>query len=394
MKRAKTGRYLPISTVGREPVRAFVPEPLPPRPPLAIGGGLRRRLDEALLALGRLDSVTSLLPSPEIFLYMYVRREAVLSSQIEGTQSSLSDLLLFEVEEQPGVPIDDVTEVSNHVRALEHGVERIRGGLPLSNRLLREVHALLLSRGRGEGRQPGEFRRSQNWIGGSRPGNAVYVPPPPGEVESCMAALEKFLHDDPEPTAPVLKAALAHVQFETIHPFLDGNGRVGRLMIALVLVAEGVLREPILYLSLFFKTHRATYYELLDRVRREGDWEAWLDFFAQGVAETASGAVDTTQRLAELVRLDRLRLDELGRGRGSAAEVLRTLQHRPIASMPSLAAATGLSFVTVGRAIERLEKLDIVREVTGQRRNRLYSYWRYLDLLNDSTDPASARGPT
>jgi len=394
MKRAKTGRYVPISTIGGEAVRAFVPAPLPPRPALAIGGGLRRRLDEALLALGRLDSVTSLLPSPEIFLYMYVRREAVLSSQIEGTQSSLSDLLLFEAEEQPGVPIDDVTEVSNYVRALEHGVERIRGGFPLSNRLLREVHALLLSRGRGEGKQPGEFRRSQNWIGGSRPGNAVHVPPPPGEVEACMAALERFLHDDPEPTAPLLKAALAHVQFETIHPFLDGNGRVGRLMIALVLLADGVLREPILYLSHFFKLHRATYYDLLDRVRRDGDWEAWLDFFAQGVTETASGAVATTQRLAERLRQDRARLDGLGRGRGSAADLLHVLQRRPIASIQTLATATGLAFVTVARAIERLANLEIVREVTGQRRNRLYSYWRYLELLGDPTEPAPAPGRT
>jgi Fic family protein len=280
-------------------VRAFVPMPLPPKPGLAIGTELRDRLDAALLALGRLDSVTSLLPDTSLFLYMYVRKEAVLSSQIEGTQSSLSDLLLFEAEETPGAPLDDVMEVSNYAAAMEHGLKRIQGGFPLSNRLIREIHAILLSKGRGSEKSPGDFRRSQNWLGGTRSGNAVFVPPPPHELHECMGALERWLHDDPEKTPTLVKAALAHVQFETIHPFLDGNGRVGRLLITLLFCVEKILRDPLLYLSLYLKRHRDEYYTLLDRVRREGDWEAWIAFFADGVTESAAGAVETVQRLVK-----------------------------------------------------------------------------------------------
>jgi len=272
MKRPIQGETVVISTVG-EKAEAFVPANLPPSPPIDWTPSLRNRFDEALLALGRLDSVSLLLPDVSLFLYTYVRKEAVLSSMIEGTQSSLSDLLLFELNEAPGAPFDDVSEVSNYVAALDHGLNRLREGFPLSLRLLREMHECLLKSGRGEHKTPGEFRRSQNWIGGTRPGNAVFVPPPPDRVADCMGAMEKFLHDDPEPTPVLLKAALAHVQFETIHPFLDGNGRLGRLMITLLLCEAGVLKLPMLYLSLFFKTHRQAYYEFLNRVRIDGDWE-------------------------------------------------------------------------------------------------------------------------
>jgi Fic family protein len=242
------GSYATVSTVGGERVRAFVPAPLPPD--LELSPGVRRAFDRALLALGRLDGISAFLPDPDVFLYTYVRKEAVLSSQIEGTQSSLSDLLQSELDEAPGVPVDDVAEVSNYVAALDHGLGRLRGGFPLSNRLLREIHAILLRSGRGAAKQPGEFRRSQNWIGGTRPGNAVFVPPPPDRVEGLMAALERFLHAEPDEASPILEAALAHVQFETIHPFLDGNGRVGRLLIALILVNGGVLRQPLLAVSI------------------------------------------------------------------------------------------------------------------------------------------------
>jgi Fic family protein len=295
-----TGRF-EITAVGGERVQAFVPAPLPPQPAIEMDHRRQRLLENALLACGRLDAITALLPDPDLFLYAYVRREAVLSSQIEGTQSSLSDLLLFELEEAPGVPFDDVVEVSNYVAALEHGLARLAEGFPLSNRLIREIHARLLSRGRGAEKQPGEFRTSQNWIGGTRPGNAQFVPPPPQEVEPCMVALERFWHD---PAAPgvLIKAALAHVQFETIHPFLDGNGRVGRLLIALLLHHDGALRQPLLYLSLYFKQNRAEYYRLLDSVRTTGDWEAWLDFFLDGVGETAAGAVDTAHRLLAMFK--------------------------------------------------------------------------------------------
>jgi Fic family protein len=375
-----------VTAAGGETVRAFVPVPLPPAPPLDLDGGLQRALEAATLALGRLDGVSSLLPDTALFLYTYVRKEAVLSSQIEGTQSSLSDLLLFELEEAPGVPREDVVEVSNHVAALEHGLARLRGGFPLSNRLIREIHGVLLSRGRGSGKSPGEFRQSQNWIGGTRPGNAHFVPPPPTAVEECMAALERFLHA--EDGLPVLvRAGLAHVQFETIHPFLDGNGRVGRLLITFLLCHAGVLREPLLYLSLHFKQHRATYYERLDRVRREGDWESWLVFFLDGVRETADGAVATARRLAGMFQDDRRRIEPAGRRAGSALRVHEALKAHPLLSLPAICARTGLSFPAASSAIDLLLELGVARELTGKRRNRLFLYDQYLAVLNEGTEP-------
>jgi cell filamentation protein, protein adenylyltransferase len=385
--RGSSGDYVTVSTVGHETVRAFVPRALPPQPPLAFAPALRERLDEALLALGRLDSITTLLPSTELFLYTYVRKEAVLSSQIEGTQSSLSELLLFELEGAQGVPLDDVVEVSNYVAALEHGLRRMREGLPLSNRLIRDIHRVLLQRGRGADRQPGEFRRSQNWVGGSRPGNAVFVPPPADRVVECMGALERWLHDDPEPTPVLLKAALAHVQFETIHAFLDGNGRVGRLLITLILVAGGVLREPLLYLSLYLKQHRARYYDLLQGVRQTGDWEAWLEFFATGVQETAAGAVQTAQRLIRLFARDREKIQQIGRLAGSALRIHDALQRRPLSTAAALRLATDLSVPTVIRALDALVRLGLVREVTGRQRDRVYSYAPYMRILNEGTVP-------
>ena len=387
MQRGPIGDYVTLSTVGGETVRAFVPSPLPPQPPLAIEPALRQRLDRALLALGRLDSITTLLPSTELFLYTYVRKEAVLSSQIEGTQSSLSDLLLFELEEAPGVPLDDVVEVSNYVAALEHGLRRLRHDLPLSNRLIREIHGVLLQRGRGADRQPGEFRRSQNWVGGSRPGNAVFVPPPAERVAECMGALERWLHDEPEPTPVLLKAALAHVQFETVHPFLDGNGRVGRLLITLLLCAEGVLRQPLLYLSLYLKQNRTRYYDLLQGVRQTGDWEEWLTFFADGVRDTAEGAVQTARRLVDLFERDRQKIQAIGRLAGSALRVHDALQWRPLSTIAGLRKATGLSVPTVTTALEALGRLRIVREVTSRRRNRVYSYAPYMRILSEGTEP-------
>lgn len=386
MHRRQSGRYETTTTMG-EAVKAFVPDPLPPNPALSIDADLRELLDAALLQLGRLDSVTTLLPDTSLFLYSYVRKEAVLSSQIEGTKSSLSDLLLFELDEAPGVPIDDVQEVSNYVAALDHGMRRMRRDFPLSNRLIREVHKILLSKGRGESKQPGEFRRSQNWIGGTRPGNAHFVPAPPHFVESCMSDLEKWMHDIPERTPTLLKAALAHVQFETIHPFLDGNGRVGRLLITLLLCQERVLREPLLYLSLYFKQQRAQYYKHLDDVRSTGDWEAWVTFFTQGVIETARGAVATAQRLVQLVEQDRAKAHSLGRGAGSALRVLTALQEHPLSSVPRLAKATKLTQPSVKHALDNLQAAGIVREMTGKRRGRIYSYERYLRILAEGTAP-------
>ncbi len=383
MHRDAVGTYI-SSVAGNKTVRAFVPAPLPPNPPLDLGGTRQTLLERATLALGRLDSISLLLPDPRLFLYAYVRREAVLSSQIEGTQSSLSDLLLFELDEVPGVPFDDVVEVSNYIAALEHGMARLSESFPLCNRLLREIHAKLMARGRGSEKAPGEFRRSQNWIGGTRPGNAQFVPPPPQQVEPCMAALENFIHGEAD-TAPVLlKAALAHVQFETIHPFLDGNGRLGRLLIALLLHQGGLLAQPLLYLSLYFKQHRAVYYELLDRVRGDGDWEAWVDFFLEGVEQTANGAVQTARRLVALFQQDTQRAQVAGRGAANVLRSLDALRQRPMSSLRQLCEDTGMAFPTASKSMQALMTLGIARELTGQRRNRVFVYDGYLNILNEN----------
>lgn len=382
MRRGLQGRYVTISTAG-EKIQAFVPAPLPPRPPIEWAPELRGKFDQALLALGRLDSVSTLLPDTSLFLHMYVRQEAVLSSMIEGTQSSLADLLLFELDQKPGVPLDDVREVSHYVAALNHGLRLLEEGLPLSLRLFREVHGVLLAGGRGSDQTPGEFRRSQNWIGGTRPGNAVFVPPPPEEVPACMSRLELFLHDQPGPTPVLLKAALAHVQFETIHPFLDGNGRLGRLLIVLLLCDQGVLQTPILYLSLYFKTHRQRYYELLSHVRTTGDWEAWLDFFAEAVIVTATQAVETAQKLLDQSNQDRDKINRLGRAAASALRIHRALMEHPIATSGSLVEKTGITPATVNNALDRLGQLGIVEELTGQKRNRLFCYTKYIEIMNE-----------
>ena len=385
MKRALQGKYVPISTVG-ETAQAFVPAPLPPKPPIDWTPALRDKFDRALLALGRLDSVSTLLPDTSLFLYMYVRKEAVLSSMIEGTQSSLSDLLLFELDQEPGVPLDDTREVSNYVAALNHGLHLLKEGLPISLRLIREIHGVLLNKGRGNSQTPGEFRRSQNWIGGTRPGNAAFVPPPAADALECMNKLECFLHDQPKPTPVLLKAALAHVQFETIHPFLDGNGRLGRLLITLLLCEQKVLQEPMLYLSLYFKSHRQHYYELLNNVRLTGEWEAWLDFFAEAVIVTATQAVETAQQLLDLSLQDRDKITGIGRAAASTLNVYRALMEHPIATSNWLVEKTHITPATVNKALGHLEKLGIVKELTTQKRNRLFSYTGYIEIMNRGTE--------
>lgn len=386
VKRGNSGSFESTTTVG-ETVRAFIPRPLPPSPAVELGGARALLLEKALVACGRLDGITVLLPHPDLFLYAYVRREAVLSSQIEGTQSSLSDLLLFEAEEAPGVPFDDVREVSNYVRALEHGVKRLHEGFPLSNRLIREIHGILLESGRGAGRQPGEYRTSQNWIGGTRPGNAHFVPPPPQEVPRCMGDLEKFLHRRNDGLATLVRAALAHAQFETIHPFLDGNGRAGRLLISLMLFEGGVLRKPLLYLSLYFKQHREEYYRQLDQVRETGDWEAWLDFFLEGVTMTAAQAVETAHRLLRLFEVSHNLVQGLGRSAANTLRVLDALQARPVATIHDLAERSGVSYPTAGRAVASLQTMGIVTEITGKRRERVFVYHEYLSILNEGAEP-------
>lgn len=381
MHRPPPGEYRTVSTAG-EPFRAFVPAALPPLPPIDWNPALRRRFDDALVALGRLDAVSTLLPNAALVLYSFIRKEAVLSSQIEGTQSSLADLLLYEIDEQPGVPVEDAQEVSRYVAALEHGLARLRGGFPLSLRLISEMHAVLLDHPQGRSKTPGEFRRSQVWIGGTRPGNAVFVPPPADAVADCLGDLERFLNDVPESTPPLIKAALAHVQFETIHPFLDGNGRIGRLLIVLQLVHDGLLREPLLYPSLFFKKHRPLYYELLNAVRLQGDWERWLDYFAEGIEQSATQAVATAKQLLALVDQDRDRIATLGRSATSALAVLQALQRQPVTSAAALVKATGLALATVNRMLVQLVDAGIVSELTQRQRDRIFSYRAYVDALN------------
>ena len=386
MQREESGSYQ-VTIVGGEHVYAFVPAPLPPKPALWMHGPLQEALESAALALGRLDSIAALLPDQALFLYAYVRKEAVLSSQIEGTQSSLSDLLLYELDEAPGVPMHDVREVANYVAALNHGLQRLRENFPLSNRLVLEIHHVLLSDGRGSTKAPGEFRRSQNWIGGTRPGNAVFVPPPHTAVPDCMSELERFLHAEDDGMPVLLRAALAHVQFETIHPFLDGNGRVGRLLITLLLYQAEVLRQPLLYLSLYFKEHRSTYYELLNQVRLTGNWEAWLTFFLEGVRVTAESAVSAAHRLSEMFQNDRINAQAAsGRRASSVLRVQDAFKSQPILSLPAACRNTSISFSAAAGAMEILVKSGIAREITGKRRNRLFVYEQYLSILNEAIE--------
>jgi len=375
----RLGKFVETSVAG-ERVRAFVPPPLPPKPPIDLSN-LLTRLSAAERALGRLDGVSVLLPNKELFLYMYVRKEAVLSSQIEGTQSTLSDLLRFETEAVAGAPLDDIREVSNYVDAMMYGLDRM-ATLPISLRLIREMHDRLLDSGRGATQNPGEFRSSQNWIGGTRPSNAMFVPPPPNEVMNCLGDWERFLHSDTQHIPPLIKAGLLHVQFETIHPFLDGNGRLGRLLITLFLCAEGVLRQPLLYLSLFLKTHRADYYRLLQEVRERGAWEAWLEFFLDGVAETANQAFETANRIASLLARDRDRIIADADRKGSVLQVHDLMRMRPFLTATTAAELSGLTEPTVNAAFAQLQLLGLVEEITGRKRGRVFAYRNYLDILS------------
>ena len=372
-------------SVGGESWNAFIPAPLPPLPELQFGR-LLQSLDIATQAIGRLDGAASLLIDPPLFLYMYVRKEALLSSQIEGTQSSLSDLLLFEAHEAPGAPLNDVVEVSSYVAAMDYGLSRLRAGFPLSLRLICEIHAILLERGRGKEHTPGSFRISQNWIGGTRPGNARYVPPPVDIVIPAMGDLENFLHSDHRLPA-LIEAGLAHVQFETIHPFLDGNGRLGRLLVTLLLCERHVIHEPLLYLSLYLKEHRTEYYDLLTKVREHGAWEDWLVFFLEGVATTANAAAKTARQIVQLFEEDRRAIAKSGRSAVSMHSVLALLQRAPLTTIRDAAMRLSISQPTASSALARLESLGIVKEISGRQRTRLYAYDRYLDILNEGTEP-------
>ncbi|MGE4296491.1 MAG: Fic family protein [Desulfovibrionaceae bacterium] len=392
MKRNTTGRY-EVTVAGGEQVKAFIPDPLPPDPEIVFDRRLVEKLSQASLALGRLDSL-SLFPDLNLFLYQYVRREAVLSSQIEGTQSTLDDLLTFEDGDAPGVPFDDVIEVSNYVAALEYGFNRLfKDDFPLSLRLIKEMHEKLLSSGRGSEKTPGEFKRSQNWLGGDRPTNAAFVPTPPHETLTAMGALESFLHDRTHAFPPLIVAGLAHVQFETIHPFLDGNGRLGRMLIPLILCERGVLREPSLYLSLFFKANRAAYYGRLQHVREDGDWEGWLEFFLEGVAVTATNAVDTARQMNMVYQRDREKLLSAGKATSGIMRTHECMFGRISANAARIAAVTELSPPTINTALQTLADFGIVRETTGKQRGKRYLYGEvHAALSSELGDFVQQRG--
>lgn len=381
----RIGEYNKCSVAG-ESYHSYVPKPLPPIPPIEMER-LYPLLDQANVALGRLDGLSIVLPDPSLFLYMYIRKEAVLSSQIEGTQSSLSDLLLYENNEVAGIPNQDVVEVSNYVAAMEHGLKRIQSGFPLSLRLIREMHEVLLNKGRGSSKQPGEFRRSQNWIGGTRPGNAKFVPAPPEMVMNLLGSMEKFLHDANIKLPTLIKAALAHHQFETIHPFLDGNGRLGRLLITFILCIEGIMREPMLYLSLYFKTHRQAYYDHLQLVRETGDWEEWIQFFLKGIIETANQAIDTAQKILKLFTEDRKNIETIGKPSASTLIVHRYLQKHPITNAKKVVELCNITLPTSNKSLHHLMDLGIVKEITGKTRNKVYVYQQYLDILSEGAGP-------
>jgi len=379
----ETGEYRTSSTAG-EQVRAFVPKPLPPDPAVALQE-LYPLLDRANQALGRLDGSIAVLPDPGLFLYFYVRKEAVVSSQIEGTQSTLSDLLLFERGLEAGVSIDDLKETSNYVAAMEYGLRRLKEGFPISLRLLREIHDVLLRAGRGADKTPGEFRRSQNWIGGTRPGNALFVPPPPEALMECLDPFERYLYDERLPQ--LVKLGLVHVQFETIHPFLDGNGRLGRLLLTLLLCKSGVLREPMLYLSLYLKSNRDRYYALLQKVRVDGAWEEWLIFFLEGITQTANQACETAANLLRLFRTDSEKIHALGKAAGTATQVHIYMQANPTCSIRAIASGIAKTVPAVTSALGKLQELSIVTEITGRRRSRVFVYQRCLDLIGAGTEP-------
>ena len=384
-KQKRVGTYIRSSVIGGEHYDSYIPRPLPPDPPLCVDE-LYPLLDHANAALGRLDGLCAALPDSSILLYMYIRKEAVLSSQIEGTRSSLSDLLLSENTGARGVPSDeDVVSVSRYVSAMKHGIDRLKE-FPLSLRLIREIHQELMDTKRESHARPGEFRTSQNWIGGSRPSTARFVPPRPENLMECLGSLENFLHDKTVRLPALVKAALVHAQFETIHPFLDGNGRVGRLLITFTLCAWGIIKEPLLYLSLYFRINRRAYYDHLQAVRETGDWEAWVRFFLEGVTETADQASLTAKTVMGLFEKDKTRIENSGKSTPGLQKIYDHLRHCPVSSTAGIRERCGVSLPTVLRCLSRLELLGIVKEITGGERNKIFVYTEYLDILNRDTE--------
>jgi len=384
MERQRQGHFLKSSLVAGEEYKTYIPKPLPPKPPIKLAE-IAERLKVTTSAIDALNDVVTVSESDSSVLnYMYLRKEAVLSSQIEGTQSTLDDLLRYESEQAAGITVVDVEEVSAYVAALNHGLKRIQGGFPLSLRLIREIHKILLENSRGRHKTPGKFRTSQNWIGGSRPGNAHFVPPPPDRVLDLMSDLEKFLYRDDIP--PLIIAALVHHQFETIHPFLDGNGRIGRLLVSLFLCQRDFLKSPFLYLSLFFKKNRQLYYEKLDIVRKDGNWEEWLSFFLEGVEETANDARTTLVIIKKLFEVDDAKVSMLGRPRITASAVFNQFKIKPLLTITEIVRRTGLAKNTAISSVKHLIGLGIVKNISEKKWGQIYSYSNYAALLIRDTE--------
>ncbi len=377
----RLGKFINIKIPG-ESYKAYLPVQLSD---LDLDlGRLYSHLERATLAIAELNAISTSIPNKALFLYMYVRKEALLSSQIEGTQSSLNDLILFEHDQRTKVSLGDVEEVSNYVVALEYALARLKGDFPLSLRLLRETHQILLSGTRGAQSLPGEFRKSQNWIGGTRPGNALYVPPPPDKLIDCLSDFEKFLHAETYPT--LIKAGLLHLQFESIHPFLDGNGRLGRLLIVILLCENRILKEPILFLSLYLKRNRELYYNLLQEVRIRGTWETWLEFFLEGICQSASEAVANANAICKLFEADLKKLEALGRIRFSCIQIFDFLKMLPQVSVQQVSKGLSMTNPTARSALNKMLELDILVEITSKKRSKVYVYKRYLDLLEEGAE--------
>ena len=383
MRRKLQGILIKSALIGDERYSTYSPNPLPPAPAIDMPA-ISVWLEKANLAVGELNGVVENAPDPNVINYMYIRKEAVLSSQIEGTQSTLDDLLRYESGSTPGTTIDDVAEVSSYVSALNHGLKQIDGGFPLSLRLIREIHKILLTNTRGKNKMPGVFRTSQNWIGGTRPGTARFVPAPPDEVIPLMGDMEKFMNAQEDKIPLLVRVALIHHQFETIHPFLDGNGRTGRLLITLHLCARGFLKSPFLYLSLFFKQHRDLYYDKLTEVRKTGDWEEWLNFFLEGVAVTATDAKYTLLKIQKMFERDDSLVKGIGRARESAGAVLNQFKQKPLLAIPEIVKRTELSTPTAISAVGRLIDLGIIKNISEKKWGQIYSYEGYTKLLNSN----------
>ena len=381
-KKNRIGHYITQSIAG-ESYRCYIPKPLPPNPPIQTEK-FYRLLDQAMVSLGELNGIKTILPNAELYLSLFAKKEAVLSSQIEGTQSSLSDFLQFE-DNAKASSLKDNIEIANYISAMDYGFKKIKK-LPLSRRLFCEIHKKLLSNVRGSEKSPGEFRTSQNWIGGTRPGNAIFVPPPPEELSACFGVFEKFLNDKKVLLPNLIKVAIAHVQFEIIHPFLDGNGRLGRLLITFMLCINNLLKDPLLYLSLYFKKHQKKYYTLLQKVQIEGDWEAWIEFFLKGVCHTSKQACQTAQNIVSLFEKDEEKIQAQDKDTAGVLKTFSVLKKHPISNTKTIVQATQVSLQTVLRSLKTLQEIGLVTELTGGHNNKIFAYKDYLNIINEGTE--------